>query len=136
MPLPTLVMAALARSCLVRRGPRPDVARRCRQLVAQHLSQPAAHLRQRVGLRPVEVRAAQGIDRSGVVEKGVRIADRGVETEFVDDVGATVAGVVDVDPVQPVVTELEEIGSTGGILEWDVIADVVTVSGRSGLGRG
>ena len=100
----------------------------------------AADLGDRIGLRPVERRAVQGGDRPGVVQERVRVAHGRAEPEFIHDVGATVAGVVDVDPVQHLVAELEKVGSAGRILQRDVVADdgdgVGTIGADKGVGVG
>ncbi len=122
-------------------GGRPDadVARRGGKVVAELSGRPVLPpLGDRVGLAPVEVRAVERRDRSGVVEERVRVRDSGLEAELVDDVRPTVAVVVDVDAVEHVVAELEEVRATCGILERDVVGDecdgVGTIGAHEGVG--
>jgi hypothetical protein len=77
------------------------------------LLRPAGYHGDVVGLAAVPVRAAQRLDRAGVVQEGVRVAHRGPEAELVGDVGAAVTVVVDVDLVEHVVAELVEVRPAG-----------------------
>ncbi|GAB3945433.1 hypothetical protein GCM10027614_37190 [Micromonospora vulcania] len=81
------------------------------------------HPGQAVELTPVPVLAVQRIDRTGVVEKTVRIGDLGVEFEPVGDIRPTVTVVIDVDLVAHVVAELEEIRAPGRELQRHVVGD-------------
>jgi hypothetical protein len=77
----------------------------------------------RVELLAVPVRAADRVDRPGVVEERVRVADLRLERELVGDVGVAVAVVVDVDLVEHVVAELEEVRAPERRLERQVVGD-------------
>ena len=46
-----------------------------------------------------------------------------VKRELVTDVGVAVAGVVDVDLVEHIVSELVEVRAAVGSLQWDVVGD-------------
>ena len=76
-----------------------------------------------VALAAVPVRAGQRLDRAGVVEEGLRVADRGAEPELERDVGPAVPVVVDVDLVQHVVAELVEVRASGRPLQRNVVGD-------------
>ncbi len=123
---------------VVRSRPRPDVARRRRQTVCRSRfglrpDLGRDHLRHVVELALVPVRVVERVDRPGVVEERVRVAQLGVEPELVGDVGPRVAVVVDVDRVDDVVAELEEVRPAGRILERDVVRDDRDRVGLSGL---
>jgi hypothetical protein len=113
---------------VVGRAARTDVHRRDAQpLAEQHLlvlllALPV-HARERVELRPVPVRAADPIDRTGVVEERLVVADRRLELELERDVARGVAAVVHVDLVQHVVAELVEVRAAVGLLERDEVRD-------------
>jgi hypothetical protein len=62
-----------------------------------------------VELAAVPVRAAQRVDRPGVVQERVSVAQHGLEPELEADVRLAVAGVIDVDLVEHGVAELVEV---------------------------
>ena len=113
---------------VVRGRPWSDVARWTTQILAEHDGPRAAPLvprgpRHRIELLAVPRWAVDAEDLSGVVQERVGILDDRVEPEFVGDVTSAVTVVVDDDSVQHVVSELEEVRTTGRIFEWDVVAD-------------
>ena len=118
------VMNRLARErAVVRRRRRPDVARRAREVLAEHLSAAVHHAGHRVELPTVPVSRADRLNRARVVQERVRVAHLGRELELVGDLGLAVSIVVDVNGVQDVITKLEEVRSPERSLERQVVGD-------------
>src|SRR5947209_5581702 len=115
-------------------APLADVAGRDLERAAQAFGRVVAvviplHPGHRVGLRTIPIRGVNRSDRSGVVEKGLRISDGRLEPEFVTDVGVRPALIGDVDGVDDVVGEFAEVGATIRNLERIEIRDQ-----RDGIG--
>src|SRR5204863_2307735 len=110
---------------IVRRGPRPDVAGRRRQVAAQD-PRPTVlvvYPDDLVELPAIPARAVEARDLAGVVEERLRVPKPRLEPEPVLDLRLAIAVVVDVDGVANVVAELEEIRPTGRILERHIVGD-------------
>ena len=102
---------------------RPDVAGRAGDPRPEETGSAPVHPGHRVGLPAVPARAAQRLDRTGVVQERVGIGDLARELELVADVGVAVVVVVDVDGIEDVLAELVEVGPAVGRLERDVVGD-------------
>ena len=115
---------------VVRGAPHADVHRWAGQVAAQDVFRAPAAVAVIAGpagqgerLRPVPGEVAGRGDRAGVVQERVRVTDRGVEGEAVDDVGAGVASVRNLDLVADVVGEFVEVRATVGQLERIEVGD-------------
>jgi hypothetical protein len=122
-PAANLMHRLRGEGLVVGRRRRADVARGARQTAREQLPLSILDARDRVELPPVPVRAVDRVDRAGVVEERVRVADPGLELELVGDVGPAVARLIDVDVVADVVAELEEVRPAERRLEQQVVGD-------------